>query len=92
MEHTINRIRMMTKRIICVWPDGPKWIVSRDDVQADYGDGNNTGAANSATLDVYDSRGEAVRAAHGQAAETGLPLYIQDEHGIPSELPSGTVQ
>ncbi len=79
-------VAMKTKQIITVWPDGPKWIVSRDDVPADYGDGNNTGAINSATLDVCDSQDEAIHAAREQAAETGLQLFEQDERGIPNKL------
>ena len=72
--------------IICIWPDGDKWIVSRDHVNPGYTTGVNTGAARTETLSVEDTEAEAYAYATEVAAQEGLPLWSQDERGWPSDL------
>lgn len=74
------------KQIITVWPDDDKWIVSQDFVESAYGEGNNTGALNSNTLDVFDSEQEALDEGRRVATAEGLPLYAQDQHGVPEAI------
>lgn len=73
-------------KIISVWRDGDKHIVSRDTVDEYYGPGNNTGAIDSVTLEVEDTAADATELARQHAAASDLPLYIQDEHGVPEKI------
>jgi hypothetical protein len=62
----------MTKQQITVWPESDgTWIVSRDDESSD-------------TLAVFQDRAQALGFARDAAEAHGLPLYQQDEHGVPS--------
>jgi hypothetical protein len=72
------------KTIIAVWPDGETWIVSKDRVEDAYTDGNNTGAISTTTLDVCDTNEDAIQVARQIAGDEMLPIYEQDQQGVPS--------
>lgn len=77
----------MDKQIITVWPeDEDTWIVSQDWVESEYGDGNNTGSLTSHTLDVFDSEESALSEGCRVANAQDMPLYQQDQHGVPSAV------
>ena len=72
--------------IVTVWPDASVWIVSRDRVEDDYTDGQNTGAIRTDTLSVFTEREEAVQFARKYAWQHGLPCYEQDTGGVPTSI------
>jgi hypothetical protein len=74
------------KTIITVWPDSDSWIVSEDRVKDTYRCGTNTGAIRTTTLDVCDTYDEAIQRAREIAIERMLPVYEQNQQGIPSIL------
>jgi len=66
-----------TTPTICVWPDSDSepgtttWIVSLDGLD------ETGGAITTDTLDVCDTRGEAIDSGRDEAARRALPLRVQ---------------
>ena len=59
--------------VITVWPDGGKWIVSRDRID------EQDEALTTHTLDVRDTEGEALAEGRREALGRGLPLRAWSE-------------